>query len=170
MTQHSLARHSAILCVRGGIQRSVFRVLTIGFIVVVIVGAQKASAATTRWVNDDDPNGPPYSPPGTSCTDPGYPDISAAVAAAGSGDTIRVCDGTYVDSVTIGIPLTLLGPNAGVSWSGTRNPEAIVSSGATTFNVTNGQNVTINGFTINGDFGIYVSTSTSGTVIQDNIT
>src|SRR5207302_2203807 len=64
----------------------------------------------------------------------------------------------------------LLGPNVGVSWSGTRGPEATVTSAATTFNVTNGQNVTIDGFTINGDFGIYVSGSTSGTVIQDNIT
>jgi hypothetical protein len=92
------------------------------------------------------------------------------VADAASGDIIHVCDGMYNENVTIGMPLTLLGPNAGISWSGTRGAEAIVSSGATTFNLTNGQNVTINGFTINGDFGIYVSGSTSGTMIQDNIT
>jgi len=92
------------------------------------------------------------------------------VTAAGPGDVIHVCPGPYNESVTISFSLTLLGPNAGTSWSGTRGAEAIVSSGATTFNLINGQNVTINGFTINGDFGIYVSGSTSGTVIQDNIT
>jgi len=43
-----------------------------------------------------------------------------------------------------------------------------VTSPATTFNLTNGQNVTIDGFTINGDFGVYVSGSTTGTAIQNN--
>jgi len=83
--------------------------------------------------------------------------------------TIIVAAGTRFESVTIGRPLTLLGPNAGISWSGARNPEAVVSSGATTFNLVNGQNVTIDGFTINGDFGVYVSGSTTGTVIENNI-
>jgi len=100
---------------------------------------------------------------------PTYTMISAAVAAAGPGDIIKVCPGMYNESVTIGMPLTLLGPNVSVSWSGTRGPEASVTSAATTFNVTNGQNVTIDGFTINGAFGVYVSTSSSGTVIEDDI-
>jgi len=86
-----------------------------------------------------------------------------------SCSTINVAPGTYFESVIIGRPLTLVGPNAGVSWSGARGAEAIVNSGATTFNLTNGQNVTIDGFTINGDFGIYVSGSTSSTLIQNNI-
>jgi hypothetical protein len=107
------------------------------------------------------------------CPDRTHTTISAAVAAAGSGDIIQVCPGLYNESVIIGMPLTLVGPNEGISWSGTRNPEAIVSSAATTFNVTNGQDVTIDGFTINGDFGVYVGgspiVSTTGTVIQSNI-
>src|SRR5439155_7837674 len=41
------------------------------------------------------------------------------------------------------------------------------------FNVTNGQNVTIDGFMINAigpnSFGVYVSGSTDGTIIQNNI-
>src|SRR2546422_2086145 len=107
---------------------------------------------------------------GPTCYVPAdYATIQDAVNASGC-TTIIVAAGTYNEAVTIGRPLTLLGPNAGISWSGTRNPEAIVSSAATTFNLINGQNVTINGFTINGDFGIYVSGSTSGTVIEDNIT
>src|SRR5207244_4950263 len=59
--------------------------------------------------------------------------------------------------------------NAGISWSGARVGEAVVTSGATTFNLINGQNVTIDGFTINGNFGIYASGSTTGTIIQNNI-
>jgi hypothetical protein len=97
-----------------------------------------------------------------------YPMIQDAVNDTNCS-TINVAPGTYMESVTIARPLTLLGPNTGVSWSGTRGPEAVVTSAATTFNLTNGQNVTIDGFTINGDFGVYVSGSTTGTVIQNNI-
>jgi len=97
-----------------------------------------------------------------------YPTIQDAVNDSNCS-TIVVAAGTYLESVTIGRPLTLLGPNMGVSWSGTRGAEAIVSSGATTFNLVNGQNVTIDGLTINGDFGVYVSGSTTGTVIENNI-
>jgi hypothetical protein len=67
----------------------------------------------------------------------------------------------------------LLGPNANISWNGTRGAEATVTSGATTFNVTDGQDVTIAGFTIIGDFGVYVGGTmggtTNNTVIQNNI-
>ena len=45
---------------------------------------------TTRWVNDDDPNGGDYSAPGTSCDDPGYPTVQSAVTAADPGDRINV--------------------------------------------------------------------------------
>ena len=67
---------------------------------VGLVGSP-ASAATTRWVNDDDPNGGGYAPPGTSCDDPGYATIQAAVNAAASGETINVCPGTYAETVTL---------------------------------------------------------------------
>jgi parallel beta-helix repeat protein len=101
-----------------------------------------------------------------------YPTIQSAVNDPAC-TTIIVAPGAYIESVTIGRPLTLLGPNAGTSWSGTRGPEAIVSSPSpsTTFNLTNGQDVTIDGFTILGNlgFGFYVSGSTAGTVIQNNI-
>src|SRR2546426_2711053 len=59
---------------------------------------------TTRWVNDDDPNGGGYADPnpGTSCNDPGYQTVQAAVMNAGPGDRINVCPGTYTEEVTIG--------------------------------------------------------------------
>jgi Right handed beta helix region len=120
-------------------------------------------------VNDNDPNGGGYAPPGTSCTDPGYATISAAVAVAGAGDTINVCDGTYNESVTVNQPLTFLGPNAGIAWDGARGPEAIVTSPVTTFNLLNGQGVIIDGFTINGDFGVYVQGSTTNNATENSI-
>src|SRR2546427_11740625 len=96
------------------------------------------------------------------CSVPPYPTIQDAVNDTNCS-TINVAPGTYFESVTIGRPLTLLGPNAGISWSGARVGEAVVTSGATTFNLISGQSVTIDGFTINGNFGIYVSGSTTGT-------
>src|SRR2546428_5026514 len=71
-----------------------------------------AALAMTRWVND-----PPniYSPPGMSCTSPGYPTIGAAVTAAMPGDTIMVCAGLYAEQVQINKnKLTLLGAQAGI--------------------------------------------------------
>src|ERR1700720_4484497 len=52
--------------------------------------------------------------------------------------TINVAAGTYADSVSIGRAVTLAGSNAGVSALATRGPEATVTSGGTTFNLTNG--------------------------------
>src|SRR2546428_12549373 len=71
-----------------------------------------AALAMTRWVNDP-PN--TYSPPGTSCTSPGYPTIGAAVTAAMPGDTIMVCAGLYAEQVQINKDnLTLRGAQFGV--------------------------------------------------------
>jgi hypothetical protein len=126
---------------------------------LLLVGAGPVLAATL--VVDDD---------GVQCPSPDYNTISAAVAASDPNDTIQVCAGNYNESVTVSYPLIFRGPNAGVSWNGARGAEANVTSAVTTFNLLNGQNVTIDGFAITGDFGIYVSGSTSGTLIQDNIT
>jgi hypothetical protein len=135
---------------------------------LLLVGAGPVlAAATTRWVNDDELT---PAAPGTSCADAGYTMIQDAVDDAVAGDTIKVCPGTYNESVTVTFALTFLGPNAGVSGNGVRGAEAVVTSGATTFNLLNGQNVTIDGFTITGAFGIYVSGSTTNTLIQNNIT
>src|SRR5438046_6740817 len=64
---------------------------------------QLSNDPTTRWVNDDDPNGGGYAfpDPGTSCENPGYQKIQDAVNAAAAGDRINVCPGTYSEQVTI---------------------------------------------------------------------
>lgn len=120
-------------------------------IVVLILTAGPVMAQTTRWVNDDDPNGGVYVPPGTSCTDPGYSTIQTAVTSAAVGDTINVCVGTYTEQVTVATnnltlqSVTLLAAmiKAPASMS---SPEAIVRvNGAT--------GVSIFDFTISGPGG-----------------
>jgi len=104
-----------------------------------------------------------------TCTVPGtHATIQAAVDDL-TCDTIEVDPGIYNESVTIARALTLVGPNSGISGQAARGPEAIVTSPATTMNLTNGASVTIDGFTINGDFGVYISGSSTGTVIMNNI-
>lgn len=68
---------------------------------LVITGNTASASSTTRWVNDNDPNLFLYAPPGTSCNDPGYQTVQAAVNAAGPGDRINVCPGTYAEQVVI---------------------------------------------------------------------
>ncbi len=46
---------------------------------------------------------------GGSCSAPNYNGIQAAVTAAGDGDTILVCQGTYEEQVVISTSLTLIG-------------------------------------------------------------
>jgi len=55
--------------------------------------------ATTYWVG--------------TCHSPSYPTISAAVAAATTGDIVKVCPGTYPGQVVIGTSLTLEGITSG---------------------------------------------------------
>lgn len=80
---------------------AVLAALTLVAGLLVVSVPDTALAQTTRWVNDDDPNGGGQSPPGTSCDDPGYSTIQAAVNAASSGDTIKVCPGTYTENVDV---------------------------------------------------------------------
>jgi pectin methylesterase-like acyl-CoA thioesterase len=46
---------------------------------------------------------------GTSCTQPGYNTIQAAISAAPSGATIRVCAGTYAEQLQITSPVAIEG-------------------------------------------------------------
>ena len=62
------------------------------------------NSGTTRWVSNTATLG---TPPGTSCADPGYATISDALAAASSGDTIKVCAGTYDEQLVITQGVTL---------------------------------------------------------------
>jgi hypothetical protein len=116
-----------------------------------------------------------------------FPTISLAMNAAVNGDTITVDPGTYNELVTVNKSVNLLGAQAGVD---ARNPartglpatESVVdgNNGTTSFDVT-ASNVTIDGFTVQGDtnpnqfgFGILLGAGTSGAhvlnnIIQDNI-
>jgi len=94
-----------------------------------------------------------------------YTSISAAVAAAHSGDTIRVEAGTYHESVAVNMTLRFVADS--------RAGAVIVDPGSTgaAFNVQADQ-VRIRGFTIQdavGNAGISLSRSFSGYVIENNV-
>lgn len=97
-----------------------------------------------------------------------YPTIQSAVDDLGCG-TINVAPGTYSESVTVARAVTINGSNAGTSALGARSPEATVTSAATTFNLTTSTGVTIDGFTINGAFGVYAAGNGDGLMIANNI-
>ena len=76
-----------------------------------------------------------------------------AVPAPGTGWTVNVQAGTYKENVTVDRSVTLLGANAGTAGSASRVAETtVITNGnqSAIFYVTS-SNVTINGFTINGD-------------------
>src|SRR5688572_22372391 len=104
-------------CTNRHVSFLVGRVAVTTFLCLVVIGVPSASAAT-HWVNDDDPNGGGYDPPGSSCLDPGYATIQDAVNAAIPGETIMVCAGNYMENVNLAESLTLLGAQAGVNACG----------------------------------------------------
>jgi hypothetical protein len=157
ITDHPVPRRAALLIAQTSTHESkrhkmkLHKLVITVFAATLLVGWATSAKAVTCSV-----------PSGT------YATIQSAVDDP-TCDTIEVDPGTYNESVMVARPVTFVGPNSGVSGSGTRGPEATVTSLGTTFNLTNGGSVTIDGFTINGNFGVYVSTSTTGTVIENNI-
>jgi hypothetical protein len=92
----------------------------------------------------------------TSCADPGFNTIQAAVDEAPSGATIEVCAGTYPGTVTVSTPdLTIDGAQAGVD-ARTRtaggSSESVVSADGSDNGgfAIEASGVTIDGFTITG--------------------
>jgi hypothetical protein len=143
------------------------------FVVVGMLagGTGRVLAASTLVVDDDgmavDGN----------CDDstPTYSTIVDAVGAASSGDTIKVCAGTYNGRVTIGMALTLEGPNFGVdpNPAGSRVAEATIDAGADTAVVPAADDIVIDGFTIHtsdAGFPIYTGgSSVNDLTIANNI-
>ncbi|MBO0883638.1 MAG: right-handed parallel beta-helix repeat-containing protein, partial [Mycobacterium sp.] len=141
---------------------------------------QTAHAQGTLWVNNA--AGVTPTPPGTSCTNPGYTTIQAAVNAAASGDTIRVCSGTYDRFNLTGAlnNLTIIGssPTAGdctTSPSDTiiQGPNPTVSNGLAALR---GNGITLEGFVIQGNTNNGPGVSTyrgvqnwNGYTIQNNL-
>jgi hypothetical protein len=104
--------------------------------------------------------------------------IQGAVDAAGSGDTIRVCPGTYTETVKVQKPdLTILGANAGRDATAHgRGRESIVTNidAKGTVQLLE-DDITWDGFTIRGvpkvqnGPGMYTSPTHSGYVVRDTI-
>ncbi|MEP7195509.1 MAG: T9SS type A sorting domain-containing protein [Saprospiraceae bacterium] len=89
-----------------------------------------------------------------------YPTIQLAIdaAATADGDTITVAPGIYPEYITINKELTILGPNEGIDpCSAIRLPEAIIfpsipgGIASAEMILVSVPNVTISGFTIDGD-------------------
>ncbi len=104
-----------------------------------------------------------------------FTSIGAAVGAAAAGDTVQVLQGTYNENVVVQESITLIGPNTGQSaglHSETRSPEAVIVGGI----MVDADNVTIDGFTINGGAnfageasGIFLASGASEVTIENNI-
>ena len=99
------------------------------------------------------------------------PSIQRGVDAASSGDTVNVEAGTYNEDVNVDKSVTLLGAEAGID-ARTRTPdnESIINSpdGETELEIS-ASNVTVNGFTVQGNTnsnvfgaGVYIVSGTLG--------
>lgn len=72
--------------------------------------------------------------------------IQAAVDAASDGYTLNLAAGTYAETVTVDVDVTIVGPNAGVAGTGVRATDAVVDGGF----LINAAGVTLDGFTVSG--------------------
>lgn len=84
-------------------------------------GAQApAPSPTVHWVGLA--GGAASAGSGASCASPGYQSVGAAVAAAEDGERVRICAGTYRETIVVDRPLTLsavgnviIAPSSGVT-------------------------------------------------------
>jgi len=139
------------------------RIFVIGLVpaIVLLLVPGAASAATVRVVDDN-----------LACPGATYSTIQAAVNAAVAGDTVKVCAGTYVETVTVTKSLSFQGARAGDD-ARTRVPgaESTVAGPGGSFNVS-ASNVSINGFTIKnaaGAAGITLQVAQNGATLSNNI-
>jgi hypothetical protein len=146
--------------------------LVMALATALLAGSVHAAHAATTLVVDDDGFGVPG-----DCNDPTatYSTIQAAVNAAASGDTVQVCPGTYVESVSVTTDdVTLLGAKAGVDARSNRGPgESIVNPPSGQVGVSLAANdLTLDGFQVSlavGNSGVYTSALSSGYSVVNNI-
>ena len=94
--------------------------------------------------------------------------ISAAVAATSSGGTVYICPGTWLDNVTVSVPMTIEGASQASTivepFYSSPNGYGDIPSGPSEFDSTvffvQADSVTIQGLTINGDSPSAVTTGT----------
>jgi hypothetical protein len=139
------------------------------------LGVSGVEAATTHWVNLEETL--PL-PPGNGCEHAGYKTIQAAVTAAGPGDTIRVCRGTYAEQVTIPGGKDNLTLHAVSHWHAIIKAPVVMLGVKAVVRVSTSQNVTIRGFEISGPgsgacdsirYGVRVDTAGSANIIGNHI-
>jgi hypothetical protein len=75
---------------------------TLGSVAGPVAVAGAAPSSSTLWVSNVAPVGN-----NSSCSKPGFGSISAALAAAASGATIKVCSGTYGEQLTVTKPVAI---------------------------------------------------------------
>ncbi|MFN5934135.1 MAG: hypothetical protein ACK46D_07550, partial [Roseiflexaceae bacterium] len=73
--------------------------------------------------------------------------IAKVMGMVPNGGSVTVSAGTYAEEVSITKPITLAGPNAGVTGNGTRAAEAVLSGG---IRINDTTNVTITGLQVQG--------------------
>jgi hypothetical protein len=100
--------------------------------------------------------------------------IQAGVNAASTGQTIFVCPGTYPETVTVDVSVTLEGNNAGTAGYAARSAETTVDAGSGSFTdaafTVQADDVTIDGFRLLGSQGVEADGSAAvGAIIQNNL-
>jgi hypothetical protein len=145
-------------------------ILTAAIILIGVTLATRAGASPgTIFVVDDDGKAT-ASNCGSSAVTP-YSTVSAAVAAAADGDTVKVCPGAYVENVTVDKDLTVKGAQADTQvWSR-------VFGGAQESTITGqvtiqAEGVKLTGFSLtnpNQGTGVLVKATANDAVIKKNI-
>jgi parallel beta-helix repeat protein len=100
-------------------------------------------------------------------TTTGYATITAAIAAAVSGDTVTVPAGTYNENLSVNIPLTLQGASSATVI--VTAPDPAVSVFNVTANYVNISGFTVSGATGGGQAGIYLGAGVANSNISNNI-
>jgi nitrous oxidase accessory protein NosD len=136
----------------------------------VIAPETRAGLPADIFVDDD----------GVECPDADYTTIQAAVDAADPGNTIRVCAGTYAESVNVNKDVDL----RGATGNGTGEGVCEAVQADTTYTIVDPPGTTAPGFNVTADFvqirqmvitgaedhaGIFLSSDHSGYEIRHNI-
>lgn len=115
--------------------------------------------------------------PATAFGSDAFASIQAGVDAVAAGGTVYVAAGAYSEKITVNKSVSLLGAQADVDARNGRGPESVLDGlgGVTPLYIT-ASNVTVNGFTIQGNtsgnqfgFGILLGAGTSGSQVLNNI-